>query len=345
MHKINSKIEIIMNYINSHNLNEKILDSTNYNTKYTIDELLKHYFIYEHFCTSYIAYHEICKFFDQNKKHPCKSRINTFVKKLSKMCIFEKAFDYHNKNVQNNVNNNKSNIVLLDSCFVPNYLMSKKEPNCVGINAFYKSKYGCKLSVLTDVNGYPLKIDISSGNKNDAKIATEWIESFTEDSKSILNNKHLLGDSGYDSSTFKSVLVNCHSTYTIPKNIRNETSEEYKKQKSDIIENVSQNKKQIWKNIRCLKKIRNKKLNKKEKVKHDNLRQKERLKLRKELCEIEKKKKEDLQKILIEKRIQTKKKNKDKKKSKKRKFNLSLSDKEHKIYKNRIHIEHTFSQE
>ncbi len=136
MNSINLKIDIIMKYINDHNINNKILDSNNHNTYYTINDLLLHHFVYEHFCRSYNAYEEILKLFCPLIDHPSRSRINKFIIKLSKMQIFKKAFEYHNKNL------------IIDSSFIPNSLMSKQS-DCIGVNSYYKNKFGWnKLKIL-----------------------------------------------------------------------------------------------------------------------------------------------------------------------------------------------------
>lgn len=139
MDSINLKIGIIMNYINDHNINNKILDSNNHNTQYTINDLLLHHFIYEHFCKSYKAYENIFNFFSPSIDHPSRSRINKFIIKLAKMKIFERAFKYHNKTTTTNGTNDKNLIV--DSSFIPNLLMSKQN-DCIGINSYYKNKFG-----------------------------------------------------------------------------------------------------------------------------------------------------------------------------------------------------------
>ncbi len=79
MNSINLKIDIIMKYINDHNINNKILDSNNHNTYYTINDLLLHHFVYEHFCKSYNAYEEILKLFCPLIDHPSRSRINKII--------------------------------------------------------------------------------------------------------------------------------------------------------------------------------------------------------------------------------------------------------------------------
>ena len=84
-----------MKYINDHKINDKILNNNNYNTRYTIEDLLSHYFAYEHFCKSYVAYENMFKLFGQLNNYPSRSRINKFIIKLSKMKIFEKAFEYN----------------------------------------------------------------------------------------------------------------------------------------------------------------------------------------------------------------------------------------------------------
>jgi hypothetical protein len=286
MDKINLKIDIIMEYINDHNINDKIIDPNNYNTKYTVHTMFVHCFVYEHFCTSYNAYEQLNKFFNPISKHPSRSRINKFTRKISKMCISEKAFNYHNKKHGNKYTNddyeNNKNL-LLDSSFLPNSLMPKNS-DCIGINAFYKSKYGTKLSILSDVKGNPIVINISSGNKNDAKIAYEWLESFTNDSKAILNNKQLLGDSGYDSEKLKSKLTDLNCRYIIPKNIRNKSSIEYTSQKEKVIKKAKEEKKLLWEKNRFINTKQSK-----EKYNKNELKQ-QKIEIRKNIKGIEKNK-------------------------------------------------------
>jgi hypothetical protein len=188
------------------------------------------------------------------------------------------------------------------------------------------------LTILGDSNGFPLIINIESGNKNDAKIATNWLDSLSDDSKDIFNGKQLLADSGYDSNKFKSILDSLKCTYIIPKNNRNQSSKEYLSNKQKIIDGAKEKKKSLWKNIKTLNKTN---------IKNNNKLTQTKLKIREEIREVEKRKKEELKKILIEKRINIKKNRKAN--NKKRIFNLSLTSAERKIYKKRLHIEHTFS--
>ncbi len=69
------------------------------------------------------------------------------------------------------------------------------------------------MTILGNSRGFPLIINIESGNKNDAKIAANWLDFLSDDSKSIFNDKQLLADSGYDSNKLKTKLDDLNCTY------------------------------------------------------------------------------------------------------------------------------------
>ncbi len=98
------------------------------------------------------------------------------------------------------------------------------------------------MTILGNSIGFPLIINIESGNKNDAKIATNWLDSLSGDPKSIFNDKQLLADSGYDSNKLKTKLDDLNCTYIIPKNSRNQSSKEYLSNKEKIIKDASERK-------------------------------------------------------------------------------------------------------
>ncbi len=151
---------------------------------------------------------------------PSKTRINNFSIKISSMKLFEKAYsDFINKN---HIFDDNDEYTIIDSTFIPNKCMSTKN-DIVGMNAFYKSKFGCKLTFITDSTGNKcINMSIDAGNKNDSKIAVNFIRSLDDHASACLKNKTFLADSGYDTHDFKNELDNLKCNYIIPKNIRSE---------------------------------------------------------------------------------------------------------------------------
>ena len=240
LNNIDIKIKYILSYIELHNLSNKILDPMNCKTIYTIKDLLKGFFIFNLCFTSYAAYSFIRKMF--KLKIPSKTRINTFSIKISKMRLIEKAYvEYINTHIISN-SNDDDKYLLIDSTFIPNKCMNLTN-DIIGMNAYYKSKNGCKLTFITDLTGNKcLKMSIDAGNNNDSKIAVNFIQSLDKDSLACLKNKTYLADSGYDTYNFKNELDNLKCKYIIPKNIRNENTLEYKNNKENIINTTKEKK-------------------------------------------------------------------------------------------------------
>lgn len=319
LNNIAIKVKHILSYVEANNLSDKILDPKNSKTTYTIEQLLKGYFYYESCFTSYMAY----DFFRNtyNLDIPSKSRINAFSIKISNMKLIEKVYTNFIVNEQI-FDNDKYSII--DSTFIPNKCMPINN-SIIGMNTYYKSKNGCKLTFITDSTGNKcLHMSIDSGNSNDSKIAVKFLQSLDETSSACIKNKTFLADSGYDTQNFKNELIKLNCNYIIPKNIRNENIIEYKKNKEKIISYAKEQKTKYWNEIKNMDKNDHRRKELRENIKNVTMNTKEML------C-----------KILLEKRLNNKKNKANNKKERINKFQNSLTKENRKIYKKRLNIEHT----
>ena len=143
-------------------------------------------------------------------------------------------------------------IVSIDSTFIANKSANNKL-NFIGVNPFYKSKNGCKVTALVNEDGKPLNILITSANKNDAFIGAQLIENV----KKTLKNKTLLGDSGYDSSKIKQILDDNKCKYIIPINKKTTFPTNIKEKKENVKNSIKMKKQKVWNTIKHIKKTTN----------------------------------------------------------------------------------------
>jgi hypothetical protein len=169
-------------------------------------------------------------------KIPSYTTINTFSIKLIKHGISSKIIDELLLKYKAYID---TNIISIDSTFIPNKCMNKKTNKHISINAFYKSKYGVKLTAIVNEIGIPLHISIDGGSEHDVKIASRMLISTNIN----IVNKLMLCDTGYDSIEFKNILTSKKCKYIIPCNNRNKYTDDMKKICLDHIENVKQYKK------------------------------------------------------------------------------------------------------
>lgn len=241
---------------------------------------------------------------------------------MTKFKIYEHIFNSY-------INDNKeldTKIKLIDSSFIPNNSANINH-ELIGRNSYYNNKYGTKVTIISNENGFPLYMQVNSGNKHDATIGAFLIEHIGNK----LNGSLLLADTGYDSNKFKSSLKNNGCEHIIPKNMRNKMDDTLK---NTITTEIKQIKNKT-------KNRRNKISNQIIKLKKDRtLKNKDKIrKLKKEkknLAQDEKNKISEIKKLL---RLKFKK-NKNKKK---RQLNIGINDEQKKVYKNRTKVEHIFN--
>jgi hypothetical protein len=147
--------------------------------------------------------------------------------KLCKHNIFEKFYIHIlNKYMSNNKYDNlKYNNT--DTSFVSNKLGC----NNIGINKFYKSKYGNKVSIISDSNNIPISITVHDGNDANNKIFMKTLNSIyistnTEKlKKSNRYKQYMFADKGYDTDEIRTELNNRGYTPIIDYNARNTKDE------------------------------------------------------------------------------------------------------------------------
>ena len=117
--------------------------------------------------------------------------------------------------------------LLIDSTSIPN----KNGINKIGRNKFYKNKKCTKISLMTDINGFPLSILFLKGNFHDIKTFKNHIRDaqiiIPKHKKTILADKAYAAKSTYDLLADKDIAhiipprknMLIHSTYTYSKQL------------------------------------------------------------------------------------------------------------------------------
>jgi len=108
--------------------------------------------------------------------------------------LFNKIKNYYSKNLIQN-----DTLFFIDSTSIPN----KQGINKIGRNKFYKNKKITKLSLMTDVNGFPLSVLFMKGNYHDTTVFDKHIR----DAIVVMPNKKfkIVADKAYAS----------HKNYTL----------------------------------------------------------------------------------------------------------------------------------
>lgn len=114
---------------------------------------------------------------------------------------------------------------IIDSTSITN----KFGVNKIGRNKFYKNKFITKISLLTDINGFPISSFFLKGNKHDNSSFIKHIDELL-----IIipkNKKHILADKGYSSKSNYNYLDSNNITHIIPprKNMKIYNSYHYDK--------------------------------------------------------------------------------------------------------------------
>lgn len=315
---IDKKVNIILAFIKSKNLELCLLNTNTKNCIYSLKTLLYAVCIKDYFNYSYRKYAQSLQLFKY--KLPSKSRLENFINLLSKLKIYKQIHQeyilIHPELITNDIS--------IDSTFLFNKSANTKS-NFIGINPHYHNKFGTKLTEICNDTGFTLYFRLDSGNTYDARIASLFTESFKNNE---LFQHRLLADSGYDSSIFKKLLNNQECSYIIPKNKRNTLDENTKleiKTEKEKLNNVAVI---LKKNIR--EKIKS--LKKKNQTKHIV---KKILELKKKIYDISLQTKKDI-------KIQTIYIKQQNKKKEKKQFNIGLTDDDKIIYKKRAYVEHSF---
>lgn len=216
MHKYQKKkyilIKNIIKYINSDLKLKAIFNHKN--RKYNINILLKYVI---QILISGLSFRQINDFINKNIHW---NTIYKFFIKLHKYNVIGLTYyDTVKKYITKKTKNKSYNIMLTDTTLI----LNKLGIDNVGYNPQMPKHKTTKISLITDVYGAPLNLNIYSGNINDSKILNDQFDDFINTNKQLLNNNNiLLGDAGYDSNKLKDKIKNSKFGFLLtPKNKRN----------------------------------------------------------------------------------------------------------------------------
>jgi len=145
---------------------------------------------------------------------------------------------------------NKLKYESIDTSFVPNFYGVEN----IGMNKFYKNKFGTKVSIVVDVNGIPISVVVDKGNIHDTQFVERNMTSMLTNpnkNKSGKKYKHrskMLGDKGYDSHESRDTFEKNDFECVIDYNNRN-TKDETKVKKLNPKEKVIYKKRIIVENM------------------------------------------------------------------------------------------------
>jgi len=271
---IYNKINLYIDFINSHNIEHKLFDNTK-NRSIDLFIYFAEYFLFESVGISYEKFFMLLNlgyYFGKYDIHyPKKSTLNDF---KSKMANLELNKLIHKKHVTNN--NKITKTIITDTMFIEN----KNNSNIVGRSSYYKNKNGSKILAFCSSTTYPLYADVYKGNINDNEIFNSFLKS--EIGYNLIKNNcvsKLISDKGMDSIKNREHLINMNCEPIIPKNIRKGDNPEIK----NIKINIKNNEKVIRKELmNKQKKLRIKQLNIKKRI---NLDKNDKLLLKKHIDE------------------------------------------------------------
>jgi hypothetical protein len=144
-------------------------------------------------------------------------------KQFVKHKIFKKYYIYMINRFYTSGIYDKLKYTLTDTTFIPNCYGVES----IGRNKQYKYKKGNKISLITDVNGIPISIEIGTGNEHDATLLIKNLSNMYINTKSYLlknNNRYkqfFLADSIYDTENIRDKLKQLGYISIIDYNIRN----------------------------------------------------------------------------------------------------------------------------
>jgi len=209
--------KIILNNKNLKNSYNKNYSNTKYSLDLIIDEIF--YFLKSgvswRYLRSSINYKTLFWHYSRFVKNDIFLKLFNKIKKL-----------YINKYMLN------STSLLIDSTIVYN----KFGINKIGRNKFYKNKNTTKISLLTDINGFPLSIFFMKGNYHDNN-------TFIKHIKDILiccPNKHIkiMADKAYSSNENYKLLNNNKIEHIIPPRKNMKIKKDYKYNKNEYKERI-----------------------------------------------------------------------------------------------------------
>jgi transposase len=148
---------------------------------------------------------------------------------FSKERIFHKLFS---KLKTIYLKSQKPHTFLVDSTSIYN----KFGVNKIGRNKFYKNKRITKISLLSDINGFPLSVFFMKGNKHDISVFTKHVD----DLLIIVpkRNKKILADKGYSSKFNYDYLNSLNISHIIPPRINMKIYDSYLFDKSEYIKRI-----------------------------------------------------------------------------------------------------------
>ncbi len=170
------------------------------NTKYSLDEIIEELLYFLKSGTSYRMFRSKISY----------KTINYYYSKFVKYNIFFKLYKKIRSLYLNKCSSNKINSILIDSTIINN----KFGINKTGRNKFYKNKRSTKISLMTDINGFPLSILFMKGNYHDNSV----FEKHIKDVQILFPKKKItiIADKAYSSNKNYLLLDNKNIKHTIP---------------------------------------------------------------------------------------------------------------------------------
>ena len=209
--------KIILNCNNIKNTYNKTYTNSKYSLDLIIDELL--YFFKSgvswRYLRSPIKYQTLFWHFTRFVKN------NIFLKLFKKIITI-----FKNKKTTNNYT------FLIDSTTVYN----KYGVNKIGRNKFYKNKKTTKISLMTDINGFPLSILFMKGNYHDNSVFDKHIR----DALIIVPNKNkkIMADKAYSSKKNYDLLESHNMTHIIPPRKNMKMAKHYRYDKNEYTKRI-----------------------------------------------------------------------------------------------------------
>ncbi|ARF12558.1 transposase [Klosneuvirus KNV1] len=122
--------------------------------------------------------------------------------------------------------------LLIDSTIIYN----KFGINKIGRNKFYKNKKTTKISLMTDINGFPLSVLFLKGNYHDNSVFNKHIR----DTLLILPNKKIkiIADKAYSSKNNYTLLDSHNLLHIIPPRKNMKIANDYKYEKNEYIKRI-----------------------------------------------------------------------------------------------------------
>ena len=190
-------INKILYTINSNIKLKNIFYNKTTNRKYNIEHLLMCILYILKTGISYRGFNMLLSIIDKNIKFPYYTTIYKFYMKLIKYDIIKSTYINLLKLYTTKNNNNK---YYIDTTLIVNKLGIDN----IGYNIQLLKHKTSKLSIITDINGIPINVNLYKGNKYDSNIFIDQLNDIIKDNIIKTNNKNIfIGDAGYDSNNIK----------------------------------------------------------------------------------------------------------------------------------------------